>query len=99
MSTVSEERYGEWIAVRKDPETHIAELVLDRPKALNAVSSQVAEGLTEACTALADDQDVRVTVLTSSNDRAFCVGADLKERNSLSNAELSRYRPTARAAY
>lgn len=99
MSTVSEERYGEWIAVRKDPETHIAELVLDRPKALNAVSSQVAEGLTEACTALADDQDVRVTVLTSSNDRAFCVGADLKERNSLSNADLSRYRPTARAAY
>ncbi|MCH6162252.1 enoyl-CoA hydratase/isomerase family protein [Streptomyces marispadix] len=101
MSTVSEERYGESIVVRKDAGAapHVAELVLDRPEALNAVSSEVAAGLAEACTALADDRDVRVTVLTSSNDRAFCVGADLKERNSLTDAELGRHRPTARAAY
>lgn len=99
MSTVSEERYGEWIAVRKDAETYVAELVLDRPKAMNAVSSELAARLAEACTALAADRDVRVTVLTSSNERAFCVGADLKERNSFSDAELGRQRPTARAAY
>ncbi|OEU86260.1 enoyl-CoA hydratase [Streptomyces abyssalis] len=96
---MSEARYGEWIVVRKDAETHIAELVLDRPKAMNAVSSEVAARLADACTALAADRNVRVTVLTSSNDRAFCVGADLKERNSLSDAELGRHRPTARAAY
>ncbi|MFE0422718.1 enoyl-CoA hydratase/isomerase family protein, partial [Streptomyces sp. NPDC058953] len=39
------------------------------------------------------------TVLTSSHDRAFCVGADLKERNGFSDAELLRQRPLARAAY
>jgi enoyl-CoA hydratase/carnithine racemase len=99
MSSVSEERYGEWIAVRKDAETHVAELVLDRPAAMNAVSSELAARLAEACAALAADRGVRATVLTSTHERAFCVGADLKERNSLSDAELGRQRPTARAAY
>lgn len=99
MSTVSEERYGEWIVVRKDAGNHVAELVLDRPGAMNAVSAELAARLAEACAALAADSDVRATVLSSTHERAFCVGADLKERNSLSDAELSRHRPTARAAY
>lgn len=99
MSSVSEERYGEWIVVREDAGTHVAELVLDRPEAMNAVSVELAARLAEACTALAANRDVRATVLTSSSDRAFCVGADLKERNAFSDAELGRHRPTARAAY
>jgi enoyl-CoA hydratase/carnithine racemase len=66
---------------------------------MNAVSTELAARLAEACAALAADRDVRVTVLTSSHERAFCVGADLKERNSFTDAELGRQRPTARAAY
>src|SRR5690349_2879278 len=81
------------------PAERVAELVLDRPKAMNAVSTAMAAALTEACAALAADGSVSVTVLTSSHERAFCVGADLKERNSLSDAELVRQRPRARAAY
>ncbi|MGW7411172.1 enoyl-CoA hydratase/isomerase family protein [Streptomyces sp. NPDC054863] len=97
---MDEQRYGEFVAVRRHGEGgHVAELVLDRPKAMNAVSSAMAASIAEACTALAADQDVRTTVLTSSHDRAFCVGADLKERNSFTDAELVRQRPTARAAY
>jgi enoyl-CoA hydratase/carnithine racemase len=38
-------------------------------------------------------------VLTSSHEKAFCVGADLKERNSFTDADLMQQRPTARAAY
>ncbi len=94
---MSEQRFGEFVVVRR--EGHVAELVLDRPKAMNAVSSEMARSLAAACDALAADAAVRVTVLTSSNDRAFCVGADLKERNSFTDAELVRQRPTARAAY
>ncbi|WP_181766752.1 enoyl-CoA hydratase/isomerase family protein [Streptomyces albidus (ex Kaewkla and Franco 2022)] len=99
MSTVSEKRYGEWIVVRKDSETHVAELVLDRPGAMNAVSVELATRLAEACTDLAADLDVRATVLSSTHERAFCVGADLKERNSFTDADMGRHRPTARAAY
>ncbi|MFC9849359.1 enoyl-CoA hydratase/isomerase family protein [Streptomyces sp. NPDC127595] len=92
-----ERRFGDFVVVRRHG--YVAELVLDRPKAMNAVSTAMARSLAGACEALAADQDVRVTVLTSTHERAFCVGADLKERNSFSDAELVRQRPVARAAY
>lgn len=83
-----------------EPElAHVAEIVLDRPEALNAVSTELARSIAEATAAVAADETVRCVVLTSSNDRAFCVGADLKERNAMSDADLVRQRPTARAAY
>ncbi|MFD3493356.1 enoyl-CoA hydratase/isomerase family protein [Streptomyces sp. NPDC058690] len=100
MTVTSEQRFGEFVVVRvHEGQEHVAELVLDRPKAMNAVSTDMARSIGAACVALAADQDVRVTVLTSSHERAFCVGADLKERNSFTDAELVRQRPTARAAY
>ncbi|MGW2562516.1 enoyl-CoA hydratase/isomerase family protein [Streptomyces sp. NPDC001514] len=96
---MSEQRFGEFVVVRRHGDGHVAELVLDRPKAMNAVSTDMARSIGAACEALSADSTVRVTVLTSSNERAFCVGADLKERNSFTDAELVRQRPTARAAY
>jgi enoyl-CoA hydratase/carnithine racemase len=92
-------RYGEFVEVRIDEAAHVAELVLDRPKAMNAVSTEMARCLADACSALAGDPEARAVVLSSTHDRAFCVGADLKERNSFTDAELGRQRPHARAAY
>ncbi|MFH8981066.1 enoyl-CoA hydratase/isomerase family protein [Streptomyces varsoviensis] len=94
---MDEQRYGEWIAVRRHG--HVAELVLDRPKAMNAISAEMARRIAEATDALAADQGVRAVVVTSTHERAFCVGADLKERNTLTDAELGRQRPVSRAAY
>ncbi|WP_263169938.1 enoyl-CoA hydratase-related protein [Streptomyces sp. SCSIO ZS0520] len=97
---VVEQRYGDFVAVRRhEAHPYVAELALDRPKAMNAVSSAMAASLAEACEALAADRDARVVVVTSTHERAFCVGADLKERNSLTDAELVRQRPLARRAY
>ncbi|WP_432097580.1 enoyl-CoA hydratase/isomerase family protein [Streptomyces sp. bgisy100] len=95
---MGEQRFGEWVVVRRHG-GHVAELVLDRVKAMNAVSTAMARSLTEACATLAADRSARVVVVSSSHERAFCVGADLKERNSLSDAELVRQRPYTRAAY
>ncbi|GCD43408.1 enoyl-CoA hydratase/isomerase family protein [Streptomyces paromomycinus] len=91
------QRFGDFVGVHRHG--HVAELRLDRPKAMNAVSTAMADGISAACAALAADRDVRVTVLTSTHERAFCVGADLKERNSFSDADLMRQRPRTRAAY
>jgi enoyl-CoA hydratase/carnithine racemase len=96
---MSEERFGEFVLVRRHADGHVAELALDRPKAMNAVSTAMARSVAAACAALGEDRDVRVVVLTSTHERAFCVGADLKERNSFSDADLLRQRPVARAAY
>ncbi|MGW1874681.1 enoyl-CoA hydratase/isomerase family protein [Streptomyces sp. NPDC001975] len=94
---MSEERFGEFVLVRRHGQ--VAELVLDRPKAMNAVSAEMARSIVAACAALGADREARVVVLTSSHERAFCVGADLKERNSMTDAELVRARPLSRGAY
>ncbi|WP_329401425.1 enoyl-CoA hydratase/isomerase family protein [Streptomyces melanogenes] len=92
-----EQRYGEFVGVKRHG--YVAELVLDRPKAMNAVSTEMARSIAAACDALAADPAARAVVVTSTHERAFCVGADLKERNSFTDAELVRQRPTARACY
>jgi len=78
---------------------HVVEIVLDRPEALNAVSTAMAAALVSAAREVAEDTQVRCVVVSSSQTRAFCVGADLKERHTLTDAQLVQQRPGNRAAY
>ncbi|RBM11706.1 enoyl-CoA hydratase/isomerase family protein [Streptomyces sp. PT12] len=94
---MDERRYGEWVAVRVDG--HVAELLLDRPGAMNAISTELARGVTAACGELAVHGGVRAVVISSTQARAFCTGADLKERNGLSDEEFGRHRAVLRAAF
>lgn len=89
MAMVRVERHGE----------HVAELVLDRPEALNAVSAALASELGDVTSALAVDPSVRAVVVSSSTPKAFCVGADLKERAGSSDDDLRRQREITRRAY
>jgi enoyl-CoA hydratase/carnithine racemase len=77
----------------------IAEIVLDRPAALNAIDTAMACRLAAVCGEIAADGHVRAVVLSASGDRAFCAGADLRERNRMSDEELLRQRPVFRAAF
>ena len=84
---------------RADGGPPVAEIVLQRPAALNAISTAMAREIAAVVAAIAADASVRAVVLASSSDKAFCVGADLKERHSLTDDELRRQRPVARSAY
>jgi enoyl-CoA hydratase/carnithine racemase len=75
-----------------------AEITLDRPEAMNALSTAMAARLAAVCAELAADDKVRVIVLAAEG-AAFCVGADLKERAAMSDAELIAQRPVFRAAF
>jgi enoyl-CoA hydratase/carnithine racemase len=77
----------------------VCEIILDRPEALNAIDTAMATRLAQACAELASESDSRVVVLSAAGDRAFCVGADLKERNRLSDAGLLAQREVFRAAF
>jgi enoyl-CoA hydratase/carnithine racemase len=55
----------------------IARVTINRPERRNALSSEVLEGLRDACATARVDDDVRVVVLTGAGDTAFCAGADL----------------------
>jgi len=78
---------------------HVAEVVLDRPEAMNAVSTALATELADVTRQLAADRSVRAVVLSSSAAKAFCVGADLKERNTFTDDELRLHRDVTRGAY
>jgi enoyl-CoA hydratase/carnithine racemase len=78
---------------------HLAEIVLDRPEAMNALSTAMARRLAAVCAEVAGDGDVRAVVLSAAGERAFCVGADLKERKSMTDADFARQRPVVRAAF
>lgn len=61
---------------------------LDRPAQRNALSMNVVRELGRLARAAAADESVRVVVLTGAGDKAFCSGADLKERRSMSEAQV-----------
>lgn len=77
----------------------IAEVVLDRPEAMNALNTATLRQLAALFPAIAADQEIRVVVLSSAAERAFCVGADLKERAAMSDAQIMAQRPAFRAAF
>lgn len=68
-------------------EDGLATLTLNRPAALNALSREFAAALVAALRELAARPDLRVVVLRGAGERAFCTGADLKERATLSADE------------
>lgn len=80
-------------------EAGVAEILLDRPEALNAINTAMASALAQVCTELAGDPQARAVVLTAAGDRAFSAGADLRERNEMSDADLLRQRAVFRAAF
>jgi enoyl-CoA hydratase/carnithine racemase len=73
-------------------EEHIAVLSLNRPQAMNALDTKTAAELLAALEELELDGEVFAVVLTAEGDKAFCVGADLKERKTMSREEVKKQR-------
>jgi enoyl-CoA hydratase/carnithine racemase len=63
----------------------IAYLRLSRPDRGNAISREVLDELTAAATAIGDDEDVRVVILTGEGD-VFCTGWDPEGLGARSDA-------------
>lgn len=65
----------------------IALLKLNRPESRNALCSALLSELAQIITKLKDDKNMRAVVITGAGDKAFCAGADLKERVGMSDEE------------
>lgn len=71
----------------------IATIVFNRPKALNALNSDLLDEFSDALDSIAADESIRVLVLSGSGEKAFVAGADIKElasRNPLSGKLFAR---------
>lgn len=78
----------------------IAHLQLHRPEKLNAFSRALCDEYLLTLTQLESDieaQQVRVLVLGSTTDKAFCAGADLKERESMTEMQIDEQLQIQRA--
>jgi enoyl-CoA hydratase/carnithine racemase len=58
-------------------------LTLNRPEAMNSLSSELSLALQKAVKEIGARRDIRAVIITGAGDRAFCAGADLKERRDL----------------
>ena len=63
----------------------VAIVTLNRPDAMNALSTALRAELADAMAAIRDDDSVRAVVLTGAGDRAFTAGLDLKELSDAPN--------------
>ena len=77
----------------------VAVVELNRPEALNAISTALATDLCKVMQDVAAEPSVRAVVLAGAGDRAFCVGADLKERNSLDDDGFRAQRDVFRTTF
>lgn len=72
MSTLVQEQQG-----------NVRVLTLNRPEAMNALSSELSTALLAAVRDSDSDSDTRAVVITGAGGKAFCAGADLKQRRQM----------------
>jgi enoyl-CoA hydratase/carnithine racemase len=73
--------------VLEQRDEHVLVVTLNRPQVLNALNTQMGRDKLDLWTRLAaEPEGLRCVVLTGGGERAFCAGADLKERDGMSEA-------------
>lgn len=85
--------------VTLDIDDHIAVVTLNRPESLNAISSAMSERIRDTFLDISKREDVWVVVLTAAGEKAFCVGADLKERAGYDLDDFYRNREQIRSMF
>jgi enoyl-CoA hydratase len=72
------------------PREGLLRIQLNRPQVSNAISSQMGRDLITVFQVLeAEPESFRCVMLTGAGDRAFCGGADLKERDGMSDDDFN----------
>jgi methylglutaconyl-CoA hydratase len=85
--------------VRIERRGAVAIWTLDRPERMNALSRATVRRIGQLAREAAQDRDLRVVVLTGAGDKAFCAGADLKERQGMSTEEVRDFLGLYRACF
>lgn len=68
----------------------VAEIRLDNPSKLNALTISMIDALERHAAAIEADQSIRAVLLTAEGEKAFCVGADIREWSGLDPRDFSR---------
>jgi len=74
----------------------VAILTLNRPTAMNSLNFDLLYAIRDAMDDLQYREEIRCVIITGAGEKAFCAGADLKERATLSQDEVKRFILTIR---
>jgi methylglutaconyl-CoA hydratase len=74
-----------------EEQSGVAWVTLNRPDVRNALSRAVNLELQEIAHGFQQRDDLRAVVITGAGDKAFCAGADLKERKGVPASETGPY--------
>ncbi|QNK87260.1 enoyl-CoA hydratase/isomerase family protein [Sporosarcina sp. resist] len=77
-------------AIHYEQKGNLAFVTLNRPGAMNAFNYDMLVELGQITESIRINPDIRVVIFTGAGDRAFSVGADLKERKTLTDLQVKR---------
>ena len=69
----------------------IGYLTINRPAALNALSSEVLTDLNLVLEQIEKSEDIRVVIVSGQGEKAFVAGADIKEMDQMSPIQAHEY--------
>ena len=75
----------------REEDNGIVTLTLNRPEVMNSFNFQLLHALREQVEDVRFKRDVRVIIITGAGEKAFCSGADLKERATLSPDQVKEF--------
>jgi methylglutaconyl-CoA hydratase len=76
--------------VRLERRDRVAIVTISRADRMNALSRDALEAFGRIGRELAADAELRAVIVTGDGEKAFCAGADLKERRGMSDDEVRR---------
>ncbi|RLB04374.1 MAG: enoyl-CoA hydratase [Deltaproteobacteria bacterium] len=77
--------------ILKERDGQIVVLTLNRPEVMNSLNFPLLLALKDQVEEIHFDNETRVVIITGTGDRAFCAGADLKERATMSETEVKKF--------
>ncbi|WP_019412814.1 enoyl-CoA hydratase-related protein [Paenisporosarcina sp. TG20] len=77
-------------AIHYEQKGNLAIVTLNRPISMNAFNYEMLSELSHIAESIRINPDIRVVIFTGSGEKAFSVGADLKERKTLTEQQVKR---------
>jgi enoyl-CoA hydratase/carnithine racemase len=74
-----------------EEENGVATLTLNRPEVMNSFNFAMLHALRDQIDSFRFEPNIRVVIITAAGEKAFCAGADLKERATLSPDQVKEY--------
>ncbi|OAJ73746.1 enoyl-CoA hydratase [Brevibacillus sp. SKDU10] len=87
------------MTIQLEKQGQVGILTIQRPEVYNCLNLVTLERLQRLLLEVSSDTDIRVVVITGAGDKAFCSGADLKERKTMQQSQVQQYIRTIRDVF